>query len=275
MKTRFALANNQFSFKGAPSKTKFLSLVHATRRRWIIRTAAGFLALLFIGNLQAQPLSVAVSSAQYTTYVEAEGTPTSIYPPVSRTTVSAFPISDQIAMPLTEGFGAGGTNYAIANAGVFGVSDRTGWGVANASATSQLWFSPTADQTQTIGIQVYAIGASQPLRFTGGQISLLDLTSGSEVWNYYWSVLVSPNAGSGNVPWDLTDQSTANFSVDTGFLASHQYELTMMVNSSAGDDTEIAQIQLAGLQAVPEPSSVCLILPALAGLFAARRSTRC
>jgi hypothetical protein len=274
MKTSFADGKNQFSQSSTPSKTKLLPFIHAIRRRRIVRAAAGFIPLFLIGNLHAQPLSVAVFSAQYTTYVEAEGTPTSIYPPVSRTTVSAFPISDQIAMPLTEGFGAGGTNYAVASTSPFGVSDRTGWGFANASATSQLWFSPAADRTQTIGIQIYAIGASQPCMFTGGQISLLDLTTSSEVWNYNWSVNVSPNAGLGNVPWDLSDQSMANFNVDTGFLSSHQYELTMTVNSSAGDDTEIAQVQLIGLQAIPEPSSVRLLLLAAPGLFAARRSIR-
>lgn len=274
MKTSFTPTNNPFTFTRTSLKIKFFALAHATRRHWIVQASAGFILFLSIGNLYAQPLYVAVSSAQYTTYVEGQGAPTTTYPPVSRTTVSAFPISDEMAFPLEEGFGAGGTNYAIANAGLFGVSDRTGWGFANASATSQLWFSPAADRIQTIGIQIYAVGAGQPLMFTGGQISLLDLTASFEVWNYNWSVDVGPNAGPGNVPWDPSDQSMANFSLDTGFTASHQYELTMMVNSNAGDDTEIVQIQLTGLQAVPEPSSVGLILSLLPGLVAARRNVR-
>lgn len=271
MKTGFASAVAQFLPVHALSKTKLRSAIFTARCRQNLRSVVCLMAFLVPGSLSAESLSIAISSAQFTTYVEAQGAPTTLYPPISRTTISPFPISDEIGLPLVEGFGAGGTNYAIANAGLFEVSDRTGWGIANASATSDLWFIPLADQTQTIGIQICAVGATQPQIFTGGQVSLFDLTAGSELWNYSWSVRVDPYAGQGNVPWDPEDNSTANFNLDTTFLASHQYELTMMTCSCAGDDTEIVQIQLSGLDAVPEPTVIGLILLALAGFPLARR----
>lgn len=275
MKTAFTSAVAQLLPLHALSKTKLRSATFTTRCRRNLRSVAWLMAFLIPGSLSAQPLSVVISSAQYTTYVEAttQGFPDTTYPPISRTTVSSSPISDEIDMPF-EMFSQVGTNYVIANAGLFEVSDRTGWGRGNASATSQLWFSPLVDQTQTIGIQIYAVGATQPQMFTAGQVSLFDLTADSELWNYSWSVRIDPYAGPGNVPWDPADNSRANFNLDTDFLASHQYELTMMTCSCAGDDTEIVQIQLTGLDAVPEPSVVSLILLALPGLPALRRTAR-
>ncbi|HTQ50158.1 MAG TPA: hypothetical protein VMJ12_05565 [Candidatus Acidoferrales bacterium] len=260
-----------FASPGTALKPGILNHTLATRRRWITWNTVCFFSFVVIRSLPAQPLSVAVSGTEYTTYVEAQGQPTTTYAPVSRTTISSSPISDEIDAPIDPGtFGGPTITHALANAGLFEVSDQTGWGFANASATSQLWFSPLVDQTQIIRLQINAVGATRPQEFTGGQVSLLDLTSDSELWNYNWSVEVGPNVGSGNVPWDPADPSTANFSLDTDFLASDNYELTMQTYSNAGDDTESVQIQLSGLQAVPEPSSVCLILLALAGLPAAR-----
>jgi hypothetical protein len=269
MKTSSASTNNQFSLACVSSKTECFTALH----RWVVRDAACLMSLLFVGSVYAQPLDVAVSSAQYTTYVEAEGWPPDTYPPISRTTVSSFPISDELDFPTAySGPPSFVTNHAIACAGLFLVSDQTGWGMANASATSQLWFSPLADQTQSIGIQILAFGDRGPLAFTGGQISLLDLTTNSELWNYSWNEngLVGPLTGAGNVPWDPADPSTADFTINTDFLASHQYELTIMTDSNAGDDDQSVQIQLTGSEVVPEPSSVCLLLMALLGLPAAR-----
>ena len=228
---------------------------------------ACFMSLLFIGRISAQPLYVTVSSAQYMAYVEVFQATTSENNSgnvVSRTTTTSSPISDEIDLPIIVGPGAGGVTHAISNTGLFGMSDQTGWGFANAEAVSQVWFSPLVDQTQTLNIQISAQGATQPQKFTAGQVSLLDLTANSELWNYSWnqggSVSVPVEVPSGNkIPWDSLDSSYANFSLDTDFMASDQYELTMIVCSNAGDDSEFAQVQLTGLQVVPEPSIVLLL----------------
>jgi hypothetical protein len=153
-------------------------------------------------------------------------------------------------------------NHAIADAGLFDVSVQTGWGFANAAATSQLWFSPLQDQTLALNIEISAFGHGGPRYYTGGQISLLDLTSNVELWDYNWSWTNNLN---GNIPWDpVPHNGTANFAtVESDFSAAHQYQLTMLVYSNAGDDTEQAHIQLTGLEVVPEPSSAKVLLAAL------------
>ncbi len=251
-----ASANVPFPLTRAPSRTKFLSLILATLHKTMVRCVACFGSLLFVGSICAQSLNIAASSAQYTTYVWARD---DSGPPISRTTISSSPISDAIVIPIRGGIII---NHAIANAGLFDVSDETGVGFANASATSQLWFSPLVDQTQTVGIQI----SVQNWPFNGGSVSLLDLTSNYELWNYSW--LGDP----GNVPWEPgTYHGAANFTLDTDFLASHEYELTMATSSNAGMDHERVQIQLTGLQVVPEPSTALLLAVGGAALAISRR----
>jgi hypothetical protein len=280
MKTSLARTNNQFLFTGTLSTTQFLSLVHVIRHRWIVLTTAGFILFLLIGNLYAQPIYVTASSAQYLTYVRVDQ-PTGTGPDniVTRTTTSPNPISDEIDLPVLVVFGQGAITHAIANAGLFNVSDQTGWGFAQAEAVSQLWFSPLADQTQTLTIQILADGRMGDPAYTSGQISLFDLTANSEVWGYNWDYAGSiyfpvPVSSGGSIPGDFLSSGTADFSLDTDFLASHQYELTLLVGSAAGDDSEMVQIQLAGLQLVPEPSGVCLLVLAVLGLSTARHKIR-
>lgn len=233
-----------------------------------------FASLLLIGSVHAQPLYVSASSAQYMTYVEVlqvtntSGDTGNI---VSRTTTSPTPISDEIDLPVIagQGEGMGIITHAIANANSFTDSDQTGWGFANAEAVSQISFSPLVDQTQNLNISVYALGAGLGTRnYTAGQITLLDLTLNSELWNYSWNVygpdwVPVPVPSGDNIPWD-SDGYTANFSFDTDFFASDQYELTMITCSDAGDDSESVQIQLTGLQVVPEPSTAAFL--ALCGI---------
>jgi hypothetical protein len=233
------------------------------------RTVALVVCLLWLvtpGIGQAQPLGIFASNAQYTVYVEARSYP-DYTNDVTRTTVLASPISDELEFPFDPDNYPGVTNYAIASAGLFTVSDHTGHGFANASATSQLWFSPFADQTQTIGISIYAFGANGGHMFSMGNVTLFDLSSDTEVWNYGWDYI---NPAADNIPWD--DQGiTADLALDTSFFASHQYELSLMTYSNAADDTEDVSIQLTGLQVVPEPSGIRLFLMSLLGLPMVRR----
>jgi hypothetical protein len=224
---------------------------------FVIMALTCLMPTLFTSQVRAQSLSVSAYSAQYTTYVEASGydATTGPIPAVSRNNVSAAPISDELSFPVSW---VPTTNYAIANAGLLSSYTHAGWGIANASATSQLWFSPLSDQTQTIGIHISCSGLSVG---DGGSVSLLDLTSNTEFWNYNWGIDFQPPA---NFPWDSSEAyGTANFDVETDFLASDQYEVTITTISNAGDDNASAQIQLTGLQVVPEPA----VLPLFGAFF--------
>jgi hypothetical protein len=257
-------AEIQLSTARSVLKTEFASPFRTTLLNTMVRWGACFGLLLFVGSLYAQSLIVAVSSGQFTTYVEASDGSGTIE---SRTTPSASPISDEIDLPIPWA-GPTATNHAIANAVLFAASVQTGWGSAEAGATSQLLFSPLVDQIQTVGIHISCGGLSVS---DGGSVSLLDLTSNTEFWNYSWGIAYSPPA---NFPWDSGPYSTANFNVNTDFLASDQYELTMMTASQAGSDDESAQIQLTGLVAVPEPSTTLFLAMCGASFVISRRQRR-
>jgi hypothetical protein len=268
MIARVTEAEIQLSTARSASKTEFASPFRTTFLKTMVRCGACFGLLLFVGSIHAQSLIVAVSSAQFTTYVEAEGYPVAAYPPISRTTTASSPVYDEIDLPCPEYF-PNVTNHALANAGLLVVSAQTGWGVANASATSQLLFSPLSDQTQTVGIN---INFEAGLPYTDGSISLLDLTSNSELWNYSWN---GPFSAPVNFSWDPSfGIGLANINVDTDFLASHQYELTMMTGSNAGDDSENVQILLTGLVAVPEPSTALFLAMCGASFIISRHQRR-
>lgn len=226
-----------------------------------------FLSLVSLGASAQPPLDVAVSQSQFATFTSVTtdpeltpGDPMSVTNiTVSRTTTSLSPIADEIDQTIPANSyspGAGTVTSAIANAGDFAVSDSTGWGFANASATTRLWFSPVADQTTSIGVQISVFN----LNYTAGSATLLDLTANSVLWNYSWS------GRSGGVP-----EGGIDYNPVTSFFASDQYELTLNTSSDAGDDIENAQILLTGLAATPEPSSISLLLAALLGIPVLRR----
>jgi hypothetical protein len=200
----------------------------------------------FLASVYGQPLDIAVSDAQYTTYVEAYGSiggSSTQDLQYQRTTTSSVPINDEIDVtfyePLAPSFYT--SCKSIASAGLFSDSSSAGWGIANASATSQLWFSPLEDQSQMVTITYDDTSARGDL----GSLSLVDLTTGSELWNFGWSFSFANSVTPGD-----------EFELETTFVASDQYELTMNVQTSAGHDSDSNQIQLAGLQVVPEPATV-------------------
>ncbi|HVM61742.1 MAG TPA: PEP-CTERM sorting domain-containing protein [Verrucomicrobiae bacterium] len=207
----------------------------------VSNTFACFMPLAFIGSTYAQPLDIVVSNAQYATYVKANGGG-------ERTTTSPSPFIDQIiATSPPIGGGAPSTNTAFANAGLFTVQDST-FGSALATATFQLWFSPLVDQTQTIGIQI-----GNDMNYTGGQCSLFDVTTSSYLWDYGWN-FGGPVGGGTGIQW-----GGDSLNVDTSLRASDEYELTMFTSSSAASDAESPNIQLTGLEVIPEPATWALV----------------
>jgi hypothetical protein len=194
------------------------------------------------GRTSAQSLSIAIYDAQYTTYVTAGGYGMA---PISRTTTAPFPISDQVDLVSDHV-----SSHAIASADLFAVSEQTYFTTADAEAVSQIRFCPLTNQRQTLNIQITA-----GLPYDEGLISLLDLTSNSQLWNFSWNALGSGN----NIPWTRF-LGAADFNVDTEFFASHQYELTMAAGSDARDDDEFVNIRLNGLEVIPEPSVILQLI---------------
>jgi hypothetical protein len=227
-------------------------------RRLVLWFAAG--SLLSIGSAYAQLLPIQLLDAQHSTYVSAYIQTNSYFETgisQSRTNVSSAPISDNLILYCDVGcYGPGNSCEAGATAGLFQVSGHTfGWtggAHAFARATSQIRFSPLVDATQTINIQFLR---DYQIYWTGGSVRLYDRTSDLEMWVYGWRIARSD-------PYSWTDSYHTAFTVETHFLASHQYELTLSTSMDSDADFEMARIQLAGLQVIPEPSASLLRLMA-------------
>ena len=116
--------------------------------------------------------------------------------PFSRTQTSTVPISDSL-------YDSYDTLDANANAGLFAVSAFSNSGpldgyeggivaslVTSSSAfvESDLWFSPLTSQTTTINIQILAYSVA--MSFESEEVSLLDVTTGNEVWSYGFGTFV-------------------------------------------------------------------------------------
>ena len=248
------------------------SKVHCGPVRFALRCCDGksisrfllFLALpLLFVNAYADPLPVGFSSSLYTTFVSvscngADG-PTNQF----RTTISSSPTGDDL---ILVGPGSGGESEA--HSSFFGVEAYSAvfGGQGTASATNLISFAPVTDQTQSLDFQFSSVARYY---YSSGSVRLFDQTSATELWNYYWD-----GSTSGNVPWVSTNfgfTATAQLNLQTDFYAAHVYELTMNTSVGSASDTVQAQIELLGLQAIPEPSSIALLLTALPALFAIRR----
>lgn len=251
---------------------------HGTYSRAIV-WASMFLTLALAPRSYSDPLPINILDAQYTTVVDyAEQTSIGgVATNFSRTMVSPVQIGDSLYNPVT------GQLSAQADAGQFGISAYTAACGSNllgydpfaqnsvANATSELWFSPLTSQTTTINIQISAWNQWQ---FTSGTLSLLDVTSGNELWNYWWGDFTSQNPGT--VPWVITSggdpNATATLQLDTSFNASDTYILTMnTVTASNPGDSEQILVQLSGLEPVPEPSTVAFLGLGLLALARVRR----
>ena len=224
--------------------------------------------LLFPRTSAADGIGVQILQTTYTTMV---GTDVirpfldNAHESTSRTNSSANPISD--AQQL------GGTDWAVADAGLFEVGAQTDavdlsfdyYGHSTASAKSTIQFAPTS--TAMGDIDVTLAGEFQPY-FSEGFVSLVDLTTQGMLWNYRWTCCNFD----GTMPWTTTDGNySAALHLSNAFSASDLYQLTMYTSTNADLDRESVKMQVSGLHSVPEPSLLVLLGTGLAMAGVRRR----
>jgi hypothetical protein len=240
-----------------------------------------FAFFLLFGLVAQAQLPVNILNSQFTTYVNVPGeanadTETPNFYTTPRTMMSAFPVSDGITNYVSNSDGSIRNNFgqpwqsgnATASADVFDVNAAAMATAPSpydvyAEASSQIWFSPLASQNQMLSIQIVNLDLE-----TDGQISLMDLTSNTELWLYNYG---EPYNG-GNLQFTSSD---LNVNVETYFSSSDVYELS--IEADCNDNFAGAgyndSIQFTGLDVVPEPDVLSLVgLGSLASLVTLRRS---
>jgi hypothetical protein len=242
--------------------------------RWILR--AVFSLILVITNIShVSAVSIDVLNTQHTTFVSTwfRGEIQDSYS--ERTSVSSDPVSDYMYAEKFAYYGPEyylGVSEASANANLFDISVYT-WAneaenAASASAKSEVTFSPVMNSSDTISLDFSLRGE---YLYTAGFVSLFDVTSNQEIWNYGWEF---PGIIIG-LP-DL--QPAIALEIDTSFLAAHVYKLEMFTQSWANGDVQWVDIALSGLEPtrVPEPSTLLLLGIGLAGIagYGRRRMRR-
>jgi hypothetical protein len=143
-----------------------------------------------------------------------------------------------------------------------------------ATATNEVWFAPVTTETTTLTLLFSADGHWWDC--TSGELSLVNLTTGDEVWDYEWSGTSGTVAG---VPvLDLGFGQVATLlELQTAFIGANIYKLSMHTETYAGSSPKspTVSLQLFGLEpipSVPEPATLSLVgFGALALALARRR----
>lgn len=268
---------------------KLISLIATglARRNFssIIRVSP-FLTLAFASTGYPVPIYVLNTQNTVAVMIAAGGG----YPQFTDSQSSQAPISDSLYTTNTQAYLSYPAGYSYpmctANADLLAVSGMTTFNQVNeqisssAYVESDLWFSPVTSQTATINIQYFAVGAAISEAYTAGNVSLLDVTSGNEVWNYGWDYYISwaglygaPSGINDGTPILFTDNS-GSLTLDTDLNASDTYELIIRTGSQSGGDSEDESIQVTGLEPIPEPSALALICLGSLALALVRRHQR-
>ena len=195
---------------------------------------------------------------------------------VTRTRTSTAPVSDALVREGVVG--------ARAEADYFGVLATTRSEVlpsgdylrsALADATTRITFSPVQSGFASLLLEL-TTGTTSSM-WSEGTIALRNLTTSEELWNYGWD-----SVGSGSI-WRPHTYGTDLFGsvlfgaplmVNTAFLASDQYLLTIYARTQAAGDRQFISLDVTGLHSVPEPGSMLLVTASLVGLGVRRWRTR-
>jgi len=241
------------------------------------RIALASLACLLLSwrPCAADAISVNVLQARYTTtvYADIAGAPV-----VDRMLQGSLPTQDAVSIPPTL---ANRGLSASADADLFASSVATSSGYvddalsnthARASAETILSFRPVQDGVDTLDL-LFTAGDNNPF-FSSGTVSLVNLTANQTLWSVGWT---KPNFF--DLPWvDVFDPThpydpwfTASLALNSAFSASNEYELRMFVTSDANFDGQRVGVQVSGLHATPEPSTLALLAIGVGATYVQRR----
>jgi hypothetical protein len=176
----------------------------------------------------------------------------------ARTTVGHDPFSDSLAVtsPLGSHSTAGGSADLFSTVTHTATVQMPGDVTASfAGVAEQIAFTTASDITGDIGLAV-----SGPFPHTAGSVRLTDLTTNLLLWNYMWDSGVNGNGVSGTIPWASPAATSVAWSVGTSFLVDHAYRLEMSTFTTAHGDSQTVGMTVSGLQPVPEPSTIMLLL---------------
>ena len=229
---------------------------------------AGALSLLLAAGVSAWSAPVRLNGSHFTTVVSRGVWGINGLELESRTNESSSPIADSLvseAAWLNSRAEAG-----FLRTSSFAASDYPFHDSAAASSTAVLNFSTEATILMRLSIEVTGWGHWY---FSLGSITLNDVTSGTTLWNLDW------NGFSGTLPWvddgGAEPRGTAAMTMNTEFLAGHDYQLTLYswVSSQEPSSPRI-DIEVGGIQVVPEPNVIAMVSLAGFGLMLARSRRR-
>jgi hypothetical protein len=214
--------------------------------------AVTFLALFAPFTAQADPINIDVLSATFSTNITFGLDPSVSY--YSTTTVAGSqPVSQsmEFRQPPVDGVPSS-LSTASASADWLAVHASSSselmpcpCSFVSSSADFALTFSPLTD-----GIAPFVVIAEPFGFFTDTFATLFDVTTGLELWRYS-----RPRFAPGDVVL-----------LPTLLSASHVYDLHLSVAGESLRDSTAGRIQVTGLVAVPEPSSLLLLSAGLAGV---------
>ena len=225
-----------------------------------------------VAPLAADPITVQVLSAQYKTSLSVNAEHRTYNPPdvggyvatpitIARTNTSTAPTADTIAFggPETWAHGTADPFRVLATTDTTDLTFEY-YGRADALAESIIHFTPTQTSIAEIGLEASAF---DQWRYTNGGASLLDLTTGTQLWDYSWAYRNGPSS----MPWDVVNGSMASaaFITPTELTAGHVYVLSLLAHSNSAQDSQGASIAISGLRSTPEPSTLALLLTGAVG----------
>ena len=243
----------------------------------------GLIGLLTPVGAQADPIGINVLSATYSANVTLQVN-TSGGAPTTTTTSGSSSVSESLEVhdPFTtidpnDGSVISSGDYVINASGRadwLGVSEElrqvsNHW-QAQAVADFDLTFSPVANGTATLGVDVTRSG-----EYGSGFGSLFDVTTQQDVWRFYFGFdfggcdfcpVVVNEGGIESVPgW------SSPFALQTALDAADVYDLHLTSSTFNPGFGTFSSVQVSGLVPVPEPSSLILVGMAIAATLASQR----